>query len=104
MASSCCFVLKLLKMRITPATSGSMVIHSTSRSDSEIPYVHHSSRMSSCQEPPGIPYRIALIAKRCSHSLASRCSYFFGSPAETSDLNLQFIVLVFPTCDTLVRP
>jgi hypothetical protein len=36
-----------------------MVIHSTSRSDSEIPCAHHSSRMSSCQEPPGIPYLVA---------------------------------------------
>lgn len=34
---------------------------------------------------------------------ASWRPYFFGSPAETSDLDLEFIVLVFPTCDTLVR-
>ena len=29
--------------------------------------------------------------------------FLSGSPAGTSDLDLQFIVLVFPTCDTLVR-
>lgn len=37
------------------------------------------------------------------HSRTSRRPNFFGSPTETSNLDLQFIVLVSPTCDTLMR-
>src|SRR5689334_25042523 len=97
MASSCRFALRLLKMRITPATSGSMAIHSTSRSDSEIPYVHP-------QFPdvivPGISpasHTGSLeLAKRCPYSRASKRPHFLGSLTEISNLNLQLIVLVFP--------
>src|SRR6266576_1759561 len=94
MASSCCFVLRLLKMRTTPATSGSMVIHSTGRSDSEIPYVHHSSRMSSCQDASRHPVQDRLKL-RCSRTLALP-GVFISSVSllpGISDLDLQFIVL-----------
>src|SRR6266516_2903918 len=55
-AWSCCFVLRLLNMRITPAISGSMVIHSTREFDSEGFHIHHSSQRSLCQGLLDIPY------------------------------------------------
>src|SRR5262245_49569794 len=78
MASSCCFVLRLLKIRTTPAISGSMVIHST--------------------RGPIAKFSIHTTVPRChcAGSLtASRRLYFPGSPAGRDLIfDLQLIVLV----------
>jgi len=60
--------------------------------------------MSSCQVPRASRTGSLEIAKRHSRTLAlPGVLIFFGSPAAgTSDPNLQFIVLLFPTRDTLV--
>jgi hypothetical protein len=58
-----------------------------------------------CHRARSLPAsRTGSLELRSAAHVVSRfsASLFFGSPAETSDLNLQFIVLVFQTCDTLV--
>src|SRR5262249_14462828 len=71
-------------MRITPATSGSMVVHSSRELDSGGSHVHHSS-----QVPPEIakPYPLAPVIPGVSYSLLVVL-------LERPVIDVQFIVLV----------